>query len=69
MSTSPIRPEENDLDTALAADGESESRIGGLPLYVWVVLAVLLQQFPRACFGGATATPPGIATIADYSRS
>ncbi len=55
MSTSPLRTAENDLGTAVSADEESESRIAGVPLYVWVVLAVLLA-IPTGLLWGDGAT-------------
>jgi Na+/H+-dicarboxylate symporter len=43
MSTSPIEPAaDSDLGSSAEAEPEGDSRIAGLPLYVWVVLAVLL---------------------------
>jgi DAACS family dicarboxylate/amino acid:cation (Na+ or H+) symporter len=56
MSTPHLEPA-TDRDFAAEAVGESEadSRIAGLPLYVWVVLAVLLA-IPAGLFWGDAAT-------------
>ncbi len=52
MSMSPLEPEEAaDPSRAAVVEAEGDSRILGLPLYVWVVLAVLLA-IPTGLFWG-----------------
>ena len=56
MSTSPLEPEEAaDPSAGAVVEAESDSRILGLPLYVWVVLAVLVA-IPTGIFWGEGAT-------------
>ena len=56
MSMSPMEPEEAaDPSAAAVVEAEGDSRIAGLPLYVWVVLAVLLA-IPTGLFWGEGAT-------------
>jgi DAACS family dicarboxylate/amino acid:cation (Na+ or H+) symporter len=55
MSTSPSQPALNDLAPAAAAEDDAATSFGGLPLYVWVVLAVLLA-IPVGLFWGEDAT-------------
>ena len=56
MSKSPIGPDaENVLGSGATVDDEGESRIAGLPLYAWVVLAVVLA-IPAGLLWGDGAT-------------
>jgi Na+/H+-dicarboxylate symporter len=56
MSTSPFEPAaDSEVGRPAAAEPEDESRIAGLPLYVWVVLAVVLA-IPTGIFWGDGAT-------------
>ena len=56
MSNSPILPDgENDLAGPAALEEGAESRIAGLPLYVWVLLAVLIA-IPTGLLWGEDAT-------------
>jgi Na+/H+-dicarboxylate symporter len=56
MSKSPIGPDaENVLGSGATVDGEGESRIAGLPLYAWVLLAVLVA-IPTGLLWGDGAT-------------
>ena len=56
MSQSPIEPDaENVLGSAATVDDEGESRIAGLPLYAWVILAVVLA-IPAGLLWGDGAT-------------
>ena len=56
MSTSPIDPAADpELGSAAAVEPDGDNRIAGLPLYVWVVLAVLLA-IPTGILWGDGAT-------------
>ncbi len=64
MSQSPSAPvKDNDPAPAAAADEEGQSRIAGLPLYVWVVLAVALAIPTGLLWGDGAARLEFLPTV------